>query len=63
MRATLVLIIALSGAIIGIVSIPHIDRWERANNYPYGKLCDLYRQCRSWNAAKHGARCAVSRCI
>lgn len=23
-----------------------ISAWERANNYPFGKLCDLYRNCR-----------------
>lgn len=21
------------------------NRWEKANDYPYGKLCDLYRNC------------------
>ena len=22
-----------------------INEWETANNYPYGKLCDLYNNC------------------
>lgn len=28
------------------VAVPQIHAWEKANNYPYGKLCELYRTCR-----------------
>ena len=42
--------ILLTGLIITmsslIVALPHIHQWERDNNFPYGKLCDLYRSCR-----------------
>ena len=23
----------------------HVNAWEKANNYPYGKLCDIYNSC------------------
>ena len=23
----------------------YVNTWEIANNYPYGKLCDLYNNC------------------
>jgi len=22
-----------------------VNAWEKANNYPYGKLCDVYNNC------------------
>lgn len=25
---------------------PAIHKWERDNHYPFGRLCDLYRNCR-----------------
>lgn len=25
--------------------IPAIHAWEKANDYPYGKLCEVYRSC------------------
>ena len=32
--------------VIGLfVSADFINTWEVANNYPYGKLCDLYNNC------------------
>jgi hypothetical protein len=38
---------AIAGSAIGGLALAHnIDRWERANGYPYGKLCDVYRNCR-----------------
>jgi len=24
---------------------PEIDAWERANDYPFGKLCEVYNTC------------------
>ena len=24
----------------------YVNTWEVANNYPYGKLCDLYNNCK-----------------
>lgn len=36
------------GTIAGVTAplyLPRIHAWERANNYPYGKLCELYRNC------------------
>jgi hypothetical protein len=35
--------LALSIALIAIG--PRIDAWERANGYPFGKLCEVYRNC------------------
>jgi hypothetical protein len=28
-----------------LVVVPIIHKWEKQNNYPYGKLCDLYGTC------------------
>jgi hypothetical protein len=25
--------------------IPEIDAWEKSDNYPYGKLCDVWNKC------------------
>lgn len=38
-------LIVLAAALL-MVS-PAIHKWERVNNYPYGKLCDVYRNCRN----------------
>jgi len=40
------LTVLLVGAIATLVNIDKIHTWERANNYPYGKLCDVFRNCR-----------------
>lgn len=40
-----ILLILMALAIAGLASVPRINAWEKANNYPYGKLCDLYRSC------------------
>lgn len=29
-----------------VSAIPAIHAWEKANDYPYGKLCELYRTCK-----------------
>lgn len=26
-------------------SLPHIHAWERANGYPFGKLCEAFGTC------------------
>lgn len=39
--AVLVLAIGFGGIIAGA----KISEWEKANAYPYGKLCDLYASC------------------
>lgn len=46
--ATVALFICLTitGAIALLVNVHHIHAWERANNYPYGKLCDVFHNCR-----------------
>jgi hypothetical protein len=39
---------------VGIISLlvlwygaaQEIQAWEVANNYPYGKLCDVYNNCK-----------------
>jgi hypothetical protein len=33
-------------AVFGIDAIGYIHEWEVENDFPYGKLCDLYRNCR-----------------
>lgn len=30
----------------GFVGGAKLNEWERLNAYPYGKLCDLYRNCK-----------------
>ena len=33
-------------AVIGMFMLAdHVNEWEKANNYPYGKLCELYNNC------------------
>jgi len=32
--------------VIALFTLAHyVNAWEIANNYPYGKLCDLYNNC------------------
>ena len=32
--------------IVGLfVLADYVNTWETANNYPYGKFCDLYNNC------------------
>ena len=32
--------------VVGLfVLADHVNTWEIANNYPYGKLCELYNNC------------------
>lgn len=40
------LTVASFAIVVGIIALPHIHQWERDNGYPYGKLCELYRQCK-----------------
>jgi hypothetical protein len=32
-------------ALLGYATV-QVDRWERTNNFPFGKLCELYHTCR-----------------
>ena len=33
--------------IVGLfILADYVNTWEVANNYPYGKLCDLYNNCK-----------------
>ncbi len=40
---TFAVLIAL--AIGGFLLADYVNTWEIANNYPYGKLCDVYNNC------------------
>mgnify|MGYP001388789222 CR=1 FL=1 len=32
--------------VVGLFALAnYVNAWEIANNYPYGKLCDLYNNC------------------
>jgi hypothetical protein len=31
--------------VLWVIAIPAVDRWERSNGYPYGKLCQMYGTC------------------
>jgi hypothetical protein len=42
----IVLTIGMFAIVAMIIALPSIHQWERDNGYPYGKLCELYRQCR-----------------
>lgn len=48
MRWTLVGLLAtlaLCGWML-VDGLPRINAWERANGYPYGKLCEFYHNCK-----------------
>lgn len=32
-------------SIATLIALPRVHKWERDNNYPYGKLCEVYRSC------------------
>jgi hypothetical protein len=33
--------------VVGLfISADLLNTWEVANNYPYGRLCDLYNNCK-----------------
>ena len=33
-------------AVVGLFALAnYVNAWEIANNYPFGKLCDLYNNC------------------
>lgn len=34
-----------AAALVLLAYVPEINAWERANGYPFGMLCDLYRNC------------------
>lgn len=40
-----VAVLTLAIGIGGIMSGAKINAWEKANGYPFGKLCDLYASC------------------
>ena len=44
MKTTLVIV--LLGAVVLLIALPDIHRWEREAGFPYGKLCELYRTCK-----------------
>lgn len=29
-------------------AVPAIHKWEKANDYPFGRMCEVYRNC-SWH--------------
>ena len=34
-------------AVIGMFMLAnYVNEWEKDNNYPYGKLCELYNNCK-----------------
>ena len=37
--------ILIALAIGGFLLANYVNTWEIANNYPYGKLCDVYNNC------------------
>lgn len=45
MRAAIVILMTLGAALCLLAAAPSIDHWEKTNGYPYGHLCDLYRNC------------------
>ena len=42
----LVVTIIVSFSIILLLVGFEITAWERANNFPFGKLCDVYNSCK-----------------
>ena len=33
--------------IVGLVALTHyVNEWEKANDYPYGMLCEAYNNCK-----------------
>ena len=40
------LLIGLVFVLLSILALPHINEWERVNNYPFGKLCEVYNSCK-----------------
>lgn len=41
--SVLLALIVLS--LVGLMSVGRIHAWEKANNYPFGKLCDVFHNC------------------
>ena len=39
--------IVISLTIGGFILADYINAWEIANNYPFGKLCDVFNNCSS----------------
>jgi hypothetical protein len=50
MVRALVISLVVVGCIVlpvgGLIASAHINAWEQANGYPYGRLCDAFRSCR-----------------
>lgn len=40
------LILGIGAGIVAIASADTVQRWERDNGYPYGKLCEVFRNCK-----------------
>jgi hypothetical protein len=47
--------LAITFALLALISIncwallfavPAINAWEKAHNYPYGRMCDVFHSCR-----------------
>lgn len=32
-------------SVVGLAIAARVNAWEKANAYPYGRLCDLYHTC------------------
>ena len=37
--------IFIASIICGFLLADYVNTWEIANNYPFGKLCDVYNNC------------------
>ena len=40
MKTLTAVFIILAIALAGLMSVPQIHAWEKANNFPYGKICN-----------------------
>ena len=38
--------VIISTTIVLLIQSPSIHKWEREAGYPFGHLCDLYRNCK-----------------
>jgi hypothetical protein len=42
----LAVFLGLIGVVVGLAATAHhVGRWEKANDYPFGRLCDVYNTC------------------
>jgi len=45
-NSVMILGIFVGVAIIWFLLANEVNAWEVANNYPYGKLCDVFNNCK-----------------